>query len=119
MANPLPIIEQNYTIPVIGGSTVAVNNLGASSTQVITSAPARKNITFHNPNVAGNVNVLVCQAQDSAGNTLTASFSAPGGGFVLFPGSSLIIEGDAAQSAWLAVAQSGSSNGLTVVSSQK
>jgi hypothetical protein len=37
---------------------------------------------------------------------------------VIFPGASLDVSGDAAQGAWLAVAASGSNNGLTIVSSQ-
>lgn len=118
MANPSPIIEQNYVIPVVGGSTTAVNTLGTASMQVIAAAQSRKKITFHNPNTANNINVLVCQALDASGAALTASFSAPGGGFVIFPGSSLTIEGNAAQGAWLSVAESGSNNGLTIVSSQ-
>ena len=118
MANPMPIIEQNYRVPITGGSTTAINTLGTSSVQVIAAAQSRKKITFHNPNVVGNINVLVCQALDASGSALTASFSAPGGGFVIFPGSELPIEGDAAAGAWLAVAQSGSNNGLTIISSQ-
>jgi hypothetical protein len=120
MANsgPNPVIEQTYRIPVTGGATVAVNNLGTASQQVIAADPSRKTITFHNPNVAGSgVQVIVCQAVDANGNALTANFAAPGGGWIIYPGGDRTFTGDI-QGAWLAAAASGTTNGLTVLASR-
>ena len=115
---PSPIISQNYKVPVVGGVTTAINNLGTVSLAVLAAAQARSKITFHNPNVVTNINILVCQSKDASGNTLTASFAAPGGGFVIFPGGLLDVVGDAAQGAWLAIAQSSTNQGLTITTSQ-
>jgi hypothetical protein len=115
---PLPLAQLSLSVPItLTGATVAVNNLGTGSVQVIAADQNRKTIYFHNPNVAGQVNVLVCQALDINGNALTASFSTPGGGWVILPGDTLAITGDV-QGAWLATAQSGTTNGLTVFSSR-
>jgi hypothetical protein len=93
---------------------VAFANLGTSSTQVIAADSSRRSITFHNPNTATNANIVVCPAFDNSANALTASFSAPGGSYVLYPGAEKKFEGNV-QTAWLAAASTGTTNGVTMV----
>lgn len=114
MANE-PRIEQNYIIPIVGSSITASNViLSASAVQVLSADPSRKRITFHNPNYdsAGGVDLLISQ-------TSTPTFAAPGGGFVVFGGASLPIEGDAAQGPWYARGRTGTTNGITIMTSMK
>jgi hypothetical protein len=114
----VPLAPQNYVIPNTGGVTTAVNNLGTAGVQVIGPDQARKSITFANPNLVGNINVLVFQVADVNGNSLLGTtFATPGGGWPIVPGGVLTFTGDC-QGAWGAVAQGGGSNGLTVISSR-
>ena len=113
----VPLASQNYVVPNVGGATTAVGNLGAAPVQVVGADQARKSITFTNPNLVGNVNILVFQMLDASGNALGPTFAAPGGGWALFPGGTITFSGDC-QGAWGAVAQSGATNGLTVISSR-
>lgn len=114
-----PVIDQNYSIPNVGGNSLGVNNIGnGANIAVIGIDQARKSITFHNPNVAGSgVNVLISQKVDANGNALAPTFASPGGGYVLFPGATYTFTGDI-QGAWQAIAQSGTTNGLTISSSR-
>ena len=113
-----PLAPQNYSIPNVGGITTAVNNLGIAGEQVIAADPQRRSITFANPNIVGNINLLVFQMADASGNSLVGTtFAAPGGGWPLLPGAIITFSGDV-QGAWGAVAQSGAANGLTVISSR-
>jgi hypothetical protein len=98
------------------GATVAFANLGTASTQVIGADSSRKEITFSNPNVDGNVNLAVCQAFDLSGNALTAGFSATGanaGNFAILPGGERRFTGNV-QGAWNSAAKSGTTNNLTM-----
>lgn len=109
-----PRNQQNYIIPITGGVTTAVNNLGTAAIQVIAASPNRRKLVFHNPS---DVDILVCQATDVSGATLTPSFAARGGAFLVYGnGGTLTVDGDAAGSAWKAIAASGSNKGLTIVS---
>lgn len=97
-----------------GGKTTAVNNLGTASVQVIAANPSRMKITFHNP---GTVDVLVAMAKNAAGAALAPTFSARGGGFLIYAnGGEKSFDGEC-QLAWVAVAASGSGNPLTIVES--
>lgn len=114
-----PLAPQNYSVPNVGGVTVAVNNLGAVGVQVIGPDPQRKSITFTNPNLVGNINVLVFPMLDGNGNSLAGvTFALPGGGTPLVPGGIITFSGESANGAWGAVAQSGVANGLTVIPSR-
>ena len=118
VANAEPLAPQTYSVPNVGGVTTALNNIGTVGAQVIAADPQRKKITFTNPNIVGNINLLVFQMVDVNNNSLAGvSFAAPGGGWPLLPGGLLTFEGDV-QGAWGAVAQSGPTNGLTVISSR-
>jgi hypothetical protein len=114
----MPVISQNYSVPNVGGNSLGVNNIGSvSNVQVIPQDQARKSITFHNPNVGGNINILVSQTVDANGNALAPTFASPGGGYVIFPGGTYTFTGDI-QGAWQAIAQSSSNQGLTISSSR-
>lgn len=120
-----PLAPQNYTVPGAGGGTIAVSNLGTTGIQVIGADPTRKSITFINPNVVSTISVMVFQVADANGNSLLGTtFSAPGGGTaILVPASggatgSVTFTGDCAQTAWAAVAQSSSNQGLTIITSR-
>lgn len=99
------------TLPV--SAPLAINNLGTSSIQVIGADSTRSALLFHNPN--GSASVIVCPALNSNGTALAASFSLRGGGFLIQPKESLAFSGNC-QTAWNAVADTGSSNGLTISS---
>ncbi len=104
----LPIIEQNYQVPITGGRTTAVSGLGTGSTQVIGADGQRSSITFHNPNNGdgtNGVNVFVCQATDASGATLSAAVNGAGC-YTLFPGQTQTFMGNMAKSAWNACAGS-------------
>lgn len=115
MANE-PRISQNYEIPITGStpSESSVNTIGTAAVQILSGAGARQRVTIHNPNYdsSGGVDLLVAQ-------TSVPTFASPGGGFVIFPGSTMVIEGDAAQGPWYATARTGSNKGVTVVTSMK
>ena len=118
VANAEPLAPQTYSVPNVGGVTTAVNNVGTVGAQVIAADPQRKKITFANPNIASNVNLLVFQMVDVNGNSLVGiTFAAPGGGWPLLPGGIIIFEGDV-QGAWGVVGQSAGPSGLTVISSR-
>jgi hypothetical protein len=107
----MPRIGQAYYAPITDASpTVSLNTVGTSPLVLLHPAAGRRKITFHNPNVPGNVNLLIAQ-------TATPGFASPGGGFILFPGSNFIVDGDAAQGPWYVTAQSGSGNGVTALTS--
>jgi hypothetical protein len=90
------------------GPVTAINNLGTTSVQVIAADTTRTSIVFHNPMSA--TTVLVCLAPT------VATFSAPGGSFVVLPQDYLPLTGNV-QSAWNGVAQAGSTCSLTIASS--
>lgn len=100
--------RQAFTV----GNISAVNNLSTALVQVIAadnSANPRIWIVFHNP--SNTVELLVCQS------TFTATtFSNRGGGFLMLPGDYLTLVGNVA-GAWSAIAQSGSANPLTIITS--
>jgi hypothetical protein len=92
------------------GNVIAVNNIGTSSVQVLAApSPAITWIVFHNP--SNTVELLVQLASLGA-----PSFSARGGAFLLLPGDFLPLSG-AVSFAWNGIAQSGSNNPLTIVTS--
>ena len=111
-----PRIEQNYSIPITGSSPSAssVNTIGTTAVSILSGDPSRQRVTFANPNYdsSGGVDLLVAQ-------TSTPTFAAPGGGFVIFGGALLVIEGDAAAGPWYATARSGSGKGITVMTSMR
>ena len=114
-----PLAPQNYSVPNVGGVVVALNNVGTVGAQVIGPDPQRKSITFVNPNLVGNVNLLVFPMLDGNGNSLAGvTFALPGGGTPLVAGGLFTVTGDGAGGAWGAVAQSGMTNGLTVIPSR-
>ena len=112
-----PLAQQSYYVPNIGGVTTALNNVGTAGAQVISPDPQRRTITFCNPNIVGNVNLMVFQMLDVNGNAVAPTFAAPGGGWTVFPGAFLTFSGDC-QGAWGAIAQTGLANGLTIISSR-
>lgn len=112
-----PLAPQNYIVPNTGGVTTALNNISTVGSQVIAADAQRKSITFANPNIVGNINLLVFQMIDASGNALSPTFAVPGGGWPIFPGAIITFTGDC-QGAWGAVSQSGVTNGLTVISSR-
>jgi hypothetical protein len=100
--------RQGFTI----GTVLAVNNIGTSSIQVLAAPnPAITWLVFHNP--SNTVELLVQFASLGA-----ASFSARGGAFLLLPGDYLPLSG-AVSFAWNGIAQSGTNNPLTIVTSQQ
>lgn len=115
---PEPLIRQNQVIPNVTGTTIAINNLGSSSgLQVVGTDQARKSITFHNPNISSNINVLVYQLGTLSGGSNAPTFASPGGGWVILPGATLTFTGDI-QGAWGAIAASSSNNALTAIVSR-
>lgn len=96
------------------GSTVAFSNLGTSGTQILAADVSRSEVTFHNPNTSTNASILVYQANDTSGNSLAPTFSAPGGGFLILPGGERTFRGGNVGLAWSAVASTGSTNGVTM-----
>lgn len=110
--SPMPIIAQNYQVPNVLGSTIPYDNLTTAQVTVLAAQQSRQSVIFHNP---GSVNILVAQLLDTAGSTIVATFASPGGGFVIYPGGMLTIKGNAAQGAWRACAESGSTGALTIL----
>lgn len=111
MAGHEPRIEQSYRIPNVGGTTAAPNNIGTTNVLVLSSDPSRKRMWIHNPN--SSVTIMVSQT------TSIPTFASPAGGFLIFAGAWLEIEGEPAQSEWQAIAASGSSNGLSILVSKE
>lgn len=108
--------EQNFIVPIAGGSTTPISNLSSASQQVIGENKQRSKITFHNPNITSNKNVFVCQAIDASGNALPASPDGAGT-FAIFPGASITLEGNAARGAFNACTETGATGqALTIVS---
>lgn len=103
-----------------GGKIHAYNAIGTIGTNntVIGANPSRTQITFHNP---GSQDIFIAPATviDNNGNAvaLALSLSALGGSFRVFAnGGTLVISGEC-QTAWQAIAASGSNNPLTVMDS--
>jgi len=111
----LPLNQQNFVIPNTGGATIALNNVGTAGAQVIGPDQSRKSISFGNPNAS--VTLYVYQTVDINGNALNPSVGSPGGAWPIFAGAILTWTGDI-QGAWGAFAASGSTNGLSVLSSR-
>lgn len=116
---PEPCIQQVQFFPVTTGVTTPIANLTTASVQVIAVNGQRKKITFHNPMTVANINVIVCPALSAAGAAISATFAAPAGGYVIFPGSSMTFDGDAAGGAWKAAVESGSTGALTITTSNR
>ncbi len=113
-----PQAPQNYMVPNAGGGTTALNAVGTAGAQVIAADPTRKSITFINPNLTSQNNLIVFQMADVNGNSLAGTtFAAPGGGLPIIAAGLVIVTGDAAQSAWGAVA-SANGSGLTIMTSR-
>lgn len=111
----LPLIEQNFQVPIAASRTLAITGLGTGSTGVVAADQNRQSITFHNPNNGdgtNGVNVFVCQTTDANGNALAAAVNGAGS-FTVFPGSDRTFTGNMAKSAWNACAGSGGQN-LTI-----
>lgn len=100
-----------------GGKIYAYNAItNASNTPVAPANPQRTKITFHNPS---DVDILVSPTQSFNGTvfaTLTPTNAAKGGGFMVFTGATLTIDGEC-QQAWQALAASGTGKALTVMDS--
>ncbi len=92
---------------------LAINNLGTSSIQVIGEDTTRSALLFHNPN--GSASIIISPSVDSSGAALAPTFSARGGGFLMAPHDYLSFSGNC-QTAWRAIADTGSANGLTISS---
>lgn len=116
MAGNEPRISQNYSIPIVGGVTTGLNNVSTTAAQVIAASNNRKKLTFHNP---GTINLLIFQKLNADGSAQSCTFASPGGGWIVLPYSMLEITGDAAGGAWMAVAASASTNGLTITASSQ
>jgi hypothetical protein len=108
----IPIIEQNYIVPISTGRTTAVSGIGTSSTTAIGADSQRREITFHNPNQTVQQNLYVCQAQDAANNALAATVDGAGT-FIIYPGSSLSFKGNVG-GAWTVCAAAAAAK-LTII----
>lgn len=98
------IAAQRFAGSFTIGTTTGTNTLGTTSTQVVAADSKRTSLVFHNPSST----VMVLLAQNAV-----ATWSAPGGAFVLLPQDYLSLSG-VVQSAWNAAAQTGTANPLTV-----
>jgi hypothetical protein len=100
-----------------GGKVRAFNNISTTPQQLIGIASERQSITVHNP---GTVDIYFAPATVIVAGvevTLTPSLAALGGCFLIFAnGGSLVITGEC-QKAWQAFAASGTTNALTVMTS--
>lgn len=112
----LPIIEQNYIVPIAAGRTTPVSGIGTGSQQAIGGDSQRRSITFHNPNVAGTQILYVCQALTAAGAALPASIDGAGM-WVIYPGSSQPFVGNVG-GAWNVCASAAAAN-LTIITDTK
>lgn len=113
---PLPIIEQNYIVPIATGRTSPVTGIGTASVQAIGTDPQRRSITFHNPNVGSAQILYVCQALTAAQAALPASVDGAGM-WVIYPGSSQTFLGNVG-GAWNVCASAAGAN-LTVMTDSK
>jgi hypothetical protein len=94
------------------GTTLAFNAIGTAATTVLsadTSAFPRTGILFHNPMSATAVIV--------SPSTLGATFTSPGGGWVILPYDYLPVAGAVAAFAWTAAVQAGTTGALTIATS--
>lgn len=114
-----PCIQQVQFFPVTTGVTTPIANLTTASVQVMAASNQRKKITFHNPMTVANIDVIVCPALSAAAAAISATFAAPAGGYVIFPGNSISFEGDDAGGAWKAAAASGTTGSLTISTSNR
>jgi hypothetical protein len=108
----LPLIQQNYQVPITAGRTYPITGLGTGSMQVLASDGQRQQVTFHNPNNGDGTNGVtcwVCQSTDAVGNALPAAPNGAGT-FTIFPGASQTFFGNMAKSAWNACAASAGQN---------
>lgn len=113
---PLPTIPAGgaQTIgPTSGGKVTPINNLATSAIQVIGPNQYRAALSFHNP---GTVAIYVAPLLNAQGQSFTPSLGALGGTFIIYPGSTLSLQGET-QYAWQAFAASSSNNPLTVMES--
>lgn len=106
-----PRIQQNYSVPQTGGSTLAFNSIPSSPIKILSADAAHDDFILCNP---GSAPVLVYQALDTAGGSLAPTFASPGGGVILGSGESAEVTGEAAQGEWRALAQVGDSASLTI-----
>ena len=109
-----PTIQQNYSIPVTG-STLGFNTVSSIGAQVIGFDQTRRTIVFGNPSATNTI--IVYQTTDANGNALAPSNASPGGGWPILPSAMLTFTGDV-QGAWGAFASSGSTNGISIMSSR-
>lgn len=98
------------------GATVAITGITTSNAQVLAADPSRSSVTFHNPNVSGtnaNNSIIVCQASDTSGSAIAATFTSPAGGFVILAGAERTFKGSTVGLAWNAAASAGTTNVLS------
>ncbi len=95
----------------LNGNVSAINNVTTTSRQVLAADQSRISIVFHNP--GSTTSLIVCPGLDAAGTLMTASFTTRGGGFLIEAKAYLAFSGNC-QTAWNAVAETGSANPLTI-----
>lgn len=96
------------------GNTVAFSNLGnVSSSLILAADTTRTYVKFHNPNASSNAEILIWEVNDSSGNALTPTFSAPAGGYLILPGADREVT-NGAGSEWHALASTGTTNGVSM-----
>lgn len=119
MAGNEPRAQQNYSIPIVAGVTVGLNTITDTAISILTASNNRKRISFHNPNTTSNANLLVFQTLNASGSAQNCTFASPGGGWVIFPGGTLEIDGDASGGAWSCVASVAGPSGVTITPSSR
>jgi len=96
----------------IGGTLgVLLSNV---STAILTTNALMKKITFHNP---GSVVMYVCPSLDINGGALVAG-AGQAGNYAVYPGATMVLEGDGVAGSWLGAAASAGSNPLTIAVSE-
>jgi hypothetical protein len=107
---------QTYVVPC-SGSTLGYNTVSSFGAQVIGFDPQRRKISFGNPN--STATIFVYQLIDLNGNTLTPHFSYPGigGAWPILAGTTFTFTGDC-QGPWGALAITGSTNAISIMSSR-
>jgi len=106
MSGTSPLASLAYDVPVLGPIAIAFPTLGTSSTSVLGPDSTRAGVVFHNP---GSQIIRITPAN------LTPISGA--GGILIYPQEEEAIFSDAAislNSGWNAVADSGSTNPLTI-----
>lgn len=84
--------RQNYRVPISSGRTTAIGSMTLESQQVLGINPQREKIVFHNPNVAADIYLYVCQALTLDGQPQPAI---PGAGAIcIYPGYMLTVLGN-------------------------